>query len=271
VSVATARGMFLVLALAAAHVTPRPVRTPSPPSRPSPPSPAPVAPRPADPIRAEYEAAIAPGLADSCATRLTHFLALHPRSPWAYAAELELGQLHYAKGDYAAAREHFRHAHGGASLDEARWWEGLSSFALGRPREARDAVSTLAHDRHGAPRQWDATYLVALSYAQEGDKPQALAAYRELLGLPAGTGQAAALYQAERLAHDLARPDEALSWGKRLLADYADSPEAASLRAEETRAHAEAEAARAAAPTPGPATPQGPATPPAPAPAKSGR
>ena len=82
------------------------------------------------------------------------------------------------------------------------------------------------------PRRWDSQYLVALSWAQEGKRPEALAAYRALFDLPAGPAQASALYQAQRLAKDLARDDEAAEWGKRLLVSYPKSPEAASFKAE---------------------------------------
>ena len=120
------------------------------------------------------------------------------------------------------------------------------------------------------PRQWDAANLVALSWAQQGNEPEALAAYRKLLALPRGGGEAAALYQAQKLAHDLAHADDASAWGKRLLAEYPESPEAASLKAEIARAHAEGEAARAAREAATGAPPK-PAPGAAPAPAKGGR
>jgi tetratricopeptide (TPR) repeat protein len=119
--------------------------------------------------------------------------------------------------------------------DEARYWEGLSAFALGRPREARVAVMPAAHAGRAGPRRWDSAYLVALSWAQEGRRPEALAAYRALFDLPAGPAQAAALYQAQRLAKELERADESAEWGRKLLAAYPHSPEAASFRAETVR------------------------------------
>jgi tetratricopeptide (TPR) repeat protein len=192
----------------------------------------PLKPVPVDPVRAEFDAALTPGLGDSTAHRLDRFLAAHGRHPLAFSAQFELGRLAYAQGDYAQARERFRRARGGALADEARYWEGLAAFALGRPREARDAVTPAARATRAAPRRWDSAYLVALSWAQEGKRPEALAAYRALLELPAGPAQASALYQAQRLAHELERADEAAEWGKRLLVAYPRSPEAASFRAE---------------------------------------
>ena len=200
---------------------------------------------PADPIRAEFDAALQPGLGDSTAAQLGRFLAAHPRHPLAPHAQFELGTLDYARGDYGQARERFRRARSTDLADEARYWEGLSAFALGRPRDARDAVLPAAHARHDAPRRWDSAYLVALSWAQEGRRPEALAAYRSLFELPAGSAQAAALYQAQRLAAELNRDDDAVEWGKRLLAAYPNSPEAASFRAEAVKP------APASAPAPG--------------------
>jgi len=192
----------------------------------------PMKPAAVDPVRAEFDAALAPGLGDSTAHRLERFLAGHGRHPLALAAHFELGRLAYARGDYAQARERFRRARGGAIADEARYWEGLAAFALGRPREARDAVAAAARAPRTGPRRWDSAYLVALSWAQEGRRPEALAAYRALFDLPAGAAQASALYQAQRLAQDLKRADDAEEWGRRLLASYPRSPEAASFRAE---------------------------------------
>jgi tetratricopeptide (TPR) repeat protein len=195
------------------------------------PAPAPVL----DPVGAQYDAALTPGVGDSTKTRLVRFLAEHPRHPLTAPAQFELGLLAYARGDYAEARERFRRARSGGIADEARYWEGLSAFALGRPREARDAVLQTARAGRPVPRRWDSAYLVALSWAQEGRRPEALAAYRTLFELPAGPAQAAALYQAQRLAVDLQRSDEAAEWGKKLLSSYPQSPEAASFKAETAR------------------------------------
>ena len=190
----------------------------------------PVAAPAADPVRGEFEAATAPGLGDSTRARLGRFLASHPRHPLVAQAHFELGTLAYASGDYGEAREQFRRARAGELADEARYWEGLAGFALGRTHEARDAVLAVAHARRDVPRRWDSAYLVALSWAQEGRRAEALAAYRALFELPAGPMQAAALYQAQRLAVELSRTDDAQDWGRRLLASYPKSPEAASFR-----------------------------------------
>jgi len=187
---------------------------------------------PVDPARAELDAALAPGLGDSSAARLNRFLAAHPRHPLTATAQFELGRLAYAKGSYAEARDRFRRARSGALTDEARYWEALAAFALGRPREARDAVLSTARATKAVPRRWDSAYLVALSWAEEGRRPEALAAYRQLFDLPAGPAQASALYQAQRLAEELDRDDESAEWGRKLLAAYPHSPEAASFRAE---------------------------------------
>lgn len=188
---------------------------------------------PLDPVRAEFAAATAPGLADSTRARLLAFLARHGRHPLAREARLELGRLAYARGDYAAGRDEFRRAGG----EEGRYWEGLSAFALGRPREARAAVLPLARARKDSPRRWDAAYLVALSWAQEGRRAEALAAWRALFALPPrGGGEAAALYQGVRLARELGRVEDVAAWRGRLLARAPGSPEAASLLAEEKAA-----------------------------------
>jgi tetratricopeptide (TPR) repeat protein len=196
---------------------------------------------PFDPVEAAWNAAIAPGLADSTRVRLDAFLARHGRHPRARDAHHELGLLAYARGDYSAAREEFRRARppGG---DESRYWEALAAFALGRPRDARTLAMPLtrAAGRQVGLRRWDAAYLVALSWAQEGRKPEALAAYRELFALPPAGAEAAALYQAVGLARELGRDDDAAEWRRRLLARAPGSPEAASLLADE--------AARPAAP-----------------------
>ncbi len=233
--------LFASLAGAAAPV---PARKPAAHAAPAP-APAPLP----DPIRAEFDAAIAPGLGDSTSARLGRFLVAHPRHPLATGAQFELGTLAYVRGDYGNARERFRRARAGALTDEARYWEGLAAFALGRTRDARDAALGLTRSRKDGPRRWDSAYLVALSWAQEGRRPEALAAYKGLFDLPAGPMQAAALYQAQRLAAGLARTDDASAWGRKLLAVYPNSPEAASFRAESPVA---------ARPTPakGPSTPR---------------
>jgi tetratricopeptide (TPR) repeat protein len=218
---------FLALALLAgpALAAPPAKRAPAP-------KPAAAPAPPLDPVRAQYEAATAPGLGDTVRTGLNRFLAAHPRHALAPSAQFELGLLAYARGEYAEARERFRRARSGPGTDEARYWEGLSAFALGRPRDARDAVLGAARAGKAVPRRWDSAYLVALSWAQEGRRPEALAAYRALFELPAGPAQAAALYQAQRLAKELERDEEAVAWGRKLLASYPQSPEAASFRAE---------------------------------------
>jgi tetratricopeptide (TPR) repeat protein len=243
---------------AAAPAARAPARRPAPPAASAPPP----APRPAlrpappaDPIRAEFDEALAPGLGDSTAARLGRFLAVHPHHPLAPHAQFELGTLAYARGEYGDARERFKRARAAELDDEARYWEGLSAFALGRPRDAREAVLPAARAKHDAPRRWDSAYLVALSWAQEGRRPEALAAYRTLLDLPAGPAQAAALYQAQRLAAGLSRADDAAEWGKRLLSAYPNSPEAASFRAETAKPAAPPAATPDAAPGAGKSAP----------------
>jgi tetratricopeptide (TPR) repeat protein len=194
-----------------------------------------------DPVREAFAAATAPGLADTTRVRLADFLARYGRHPLARDAHHELGLLAYARADYATAREQFRRARPPSGGEEARYWEGLSSFALGRPRDARALALPLARARRDTPRRWDASYLVALSWAQEGRRPEALAAYRELFSLAPRGGEAAALYQAIRLARELGRGEEAAQWRARLLRTAPGSPEAASLRAEEKAGPAGAE------------------------------
>ena len=200
---------------------------------------------PGDAVREAFAFATAPGLADTTRVRLADFLARYGRHPLARDAHHELGLLAYARADYATAREQFRRARPPAGGEEARYWEGLSAFALGRPRDARALVLPLARARRDTPRRWDAAYLVALSWAQEGRRPEALAAYRELFALAPRGGEAAALYQAMRLAHELGRGEEATQWRARLLRTAPGSPEAASLRAEEKAASASATGSRA--------------------------
>ncbi len=197
------------------------------------PTPAPVG--PVDPVRAAWDAAVAPGLADTTRARLEAFLARYPRQPQARDAQHELGLLAYARGDYAAARDAFRRGRPASGGDEARYWEALSAFALGRTREARTLALPLAKakPRQAGPRRWDAAYLVALSWAQEGKKSEALAAYRELFALPPAGAEAAALFQGVGLARELGRSEDAAAWRTRLLARAPGSPEAASLHADE--------------------------------------
>jgi len=224
-----ALGLLLAIALAAPAGAAPEVRTGSssdPRGRPA----------PGDAVRAAFAAATAPGLADTTRVRLADFLARYGRHPLARDAHHELGLLAYAKADYATAREQFRRARPPSGGEEARYWEGLSAFALGRPRDARVLAQPLARAKRDTPRRWDAAYLVALSWAQEGRRPEALAAYRELFALAPRGGEAAALYQAIRLARELGRDEEAGQWRARLLRTAPGSPEAASLVAEEKAA-----------------------------------
>lgn len=206
---------------------------------------------PADPVLAAFTRAVGPGLADTTQARLNEFLARYGRHPLARDAHHELGLLAYARGDYARARDEFRRARGPGAEEEARYWEGLAAFALGRPRDARALVRPLARARKDTPRRWDAAYLVALSWAQEGRRAEALAAYRELFAVEGKGGEAAALYQGVRLARELGRGEDAALWRSRLLRTAPASPEAASLLAEEKGAPADSAAARN--PTPRPA------------------
>jgi len=189
---------------------------------------------PADPVRAAFEAATAPGLADSTRVRLETFLARHARHPLARGAQHELGLLAYARGEYADARDRFRRARPAAGGDEARYWEAQALFALGKTREARALALPLARvpAKRAGPRRFDAACLVALSWLEEGRKPEALAAWREVFAMPAGAGEAAALYQGVLLARELGRNDDAATWRTRLLARAPKSPEAASLVAD---------------------------------------
>ena len=50
----------------------------------------PLKPVPVDPVRAEFDAALTPGLGDSTAHRLDRFLAAHGRHPLALSAQFEL-------------------------------------------------------------------------------------------------------------------------------------------------------------------------------------
>ncbi|MGH7725829.1 MAG: tetratricopeptide repeat protein [Candidatus Eiseniibacteriota bacterium] len=197
-------------------------------------------------MRAAFDAAVAPGLGDSVAIRLRRFLEQYPRHPLARSAQLELGELAYARGEYFEARDHFRRARPvgvSSGSEEARYWEGQASFSLGRLREARETLIPIARARRAVPRQWDAAYLVALTWAQEGRRAEALSAYRALFELPATGGEASALYQAHRLARELGRTEDATEWRARLLGRYPRSPEAASLKGEEARAASDSTAA----------------------------
>jgi tetratricopeptide (TPR) repeat protein len=164
---------------------------------------------PTDPGEAAFLAAIAPGLADSTAARLNAFLARFARHARAPEARHELGLLAYARGDYAIARREFRRARGPGVGEEARYGEALAAFALGRPRDARALVLPLAQARRETPRRRDAAYLVALSWAQEGHRVEALAAYQLLFALVPRRPEAAALYQAASLARELGRSEDA--------------------------------------------------------------
>ncbi len=203
---------------------------------------------PADPIENAVRAAIAPGLADTTRVRLAEFLARHPRHPRARDAHHELGLLAYARGDYAVARDAFRRARGPGGGEEARYWEALSLFALGRPREARALAAPLSRARTATPRRRDAAALVALSWAEAGRRAEALAAYGALFALPEEKpGDAPALYQAATLARDLGRAEDAATWRARLLREAPGSPEAATVLAEQKAAPAAADSTAARA------------------------
>src|SRR5205823_4954281 len=78
--------------------------------------------------------------ADSLAARLRRDerIAIGPRA--AGEAALELGRLHYARGEYRAAAEAFARAAARldpAHKDEPLYWEGLAWLGLGNPAAAR--------------------------------------------------------------------------------------------------------------------------------------
>ncbi len=89
-------------------------------------------------LRAAREAAEA-GRAADAAQRYQRFLERFPNDPLAPVAELGLGQILLAQGDYPAARARFARVAGtsdAATAERGRFYEGVTLQLAGEPREA---------------------------------------------------------------------------------------------------------------------------------------
>jgi len=201
-------------------------------------TPAPPPPKPGSPTALWIEAQTTVN-GDSAAARYTRLANRYGRQAIGEAAVFELAEYLYARGDYAAARSAYARVRGPQARN-ARLGEALCLFALGDPGRAR-MVARAQIKRHDDPITWLASLLVAQCYENDGRLPEALAAYRRLLDLPAGPAQPAALLGAARLAERSGEHKEALEDIARLRKSYPNSPEAAESR----------DLLRSAAPKPG--------------------
>jgi TolA-binding protein len=202
------------------------------------PTPSPAPPKPGSPAALWIEAQQTVH-GDSAAARYTRLANRFGRQTMGEAAVFELADYLYARGDYAAARSAYARVHG-PQARHARLGEALCLFALGDPARAR-MVARGQIKRHDDPITWLASLLVAQCYENEGRLPEAFAAYRRLLDLPAGPAQPAALLGAARLAERSGEHKEARENIDRLRSRYPNSPETAESR----------DLLRSAAPKPG--------------------
>jgi tetratricopeptide (TPR) repeat protein len=170
--------------------------------------------------------------ADSLIAPLRGFESRHARDGQGAEAALELGRLHYARGEYLPAAQAFQRASVRLPPQrrlEARYWGGLATLALRQPEEARillDEVATSA-----APRAPEARLALALAWEQEGRPDHAYAELERLLARAPGEAGAPALERFALLADRLHRPDAAARARDRLAREYPRSLEAARVLA----------------------------------------
>jgi tetratricopeptide (TPR) repeat protein len=148
-----------------------------------------------------------------------------PRHGLGRAAQVEIADFHYARGDYAAALAEYRRVRG-PEASRARFHEALCRYALGETAPARQALRGILRRRNDA-WHWSASLLLAQTWDADRRASEALAAYRRLLDLPPGPAQPAALLGAARAAERAEESNEAAKYIERLRARYPNSPEAA--------------------------------------------
>ncbi len=166
--------------------------------------------------------------ADSVALRLHAWIQAHPAGADGVSALLLLGRYEYARGEYRPAAAAFARA--GARLEpakkpEARYWAGLSWFALGDLERARGALEEVA--RAGGERASDAQLALAQVWEAGGRSDKALEALNALLAGDPGEAGATALAMTFEIATAQHREPEAERAAGRLLRDYPRSLEAA--------------------------------------------
>jgi tetratricopeptide (TPR) repeat protein len=163
----------------------------------------------------------------------SRFAAIHAPSPTLRSAEdeFELGQLHYARGEYVQAADAFGRA--AARLEpsrkpEARYWTGLSWLGAGNPVQARSAFEDVIAS--SSSRRTLARLGLAQSWDAAGRADRSLEALNALLAEPdLGEAGPAALARTASIA--AARGDAGLAGRaqSRLARDYPSSMEAAAI------------------------------------------
>lgn len=169
---------------------------------------------------------------DSLSQVLRAYESQHDHDAEGGAAALELGSLHYARGEYRQAADAFARA--AARLDaarrlEARWGSGMSALALGDGAGARGPLEEVARSTSG--RRQLAALGVAIAWELEQRPERALEQLQRLLAADPGEAGAPALERFAALASRLNRDGDARHARERLLRDYPRSMEAARLAA----------------------------------------
>jgi len=167
---------------------------------------------------------------DSVAAVLRAYASRHPGAE-GNEALLALGRYEYARGEYRQAANAFARA--GARLEparksEARYWAGLSWFALGDLERARGALEEVA--RTGGLRHRDAQLALAQVWEAGGRTDRALEELESLLAADPGELGATALAMRYEIGTAQHRDGEAERAAERLLQQYPRSLEAARLR-----------------------------------------
>jgi tetratricopeptide (TPR) repeat protein len=166
--------------------------------------------------------------ADQLVQPLRRFEAAHGRVREGSEAALELGRLHFARGEYRQAAEAFARA--GARLPpdrkhEARYWAGLCGLALKEPNQARAALEEVAQTP--SPRRADALLGVAFAWQLARRPERAMQTLEQLLQSDPGEAGPAALELMAALAAQVQQPEVAKRARERLASDYPRSIEAA--------------------------------------------
>lgn len=164
---------------------------------------------------------------DSVAAALQGYASRHPGAE-GNEALLVLGRYEYARGEYRPAAVAFARA--GARLEparksEARYWAGLSWFALGDLERARGALEEVA--RAGGLRRAEAQLALAQVWEAGGRSDRAVEELDALLAADPGEPGATALAMRYEIATAQHRDVEAQRAAERLLREYPKSMEAA--------------------------------------------
>lgn len=165
---------------------------------------------------------------DSMPGAVQAWVARHPSGPAGVEALLTLGHMEYARGAYRPAAAAFARA--GARLEparkpEARYWAGLSWFALGDLERARGALEEVA--RAGGARSAGARLALAQVWEAAGRSDRAVEELDALLAGGAGELEATALAMLFEIAAGEHRELDADRAAQRLLREHPRSMEAA--------------------------------------------